>query len=40
MDANLPYLAEDINLHLQKTEQIPNKIDPKKCARHIIIKLT
>lgn len=32
-------LAINVSLHIQETEQIPNRINPKKSTRHMIIQL-
>ena len=39
MAKNFPNLARDINLQIQKDQQIPNRKNPKKSKpRHIITK--
>ena len=32
-------MAINVTLHVQETEQIPNRINPKKSTRHMIIQL-
>ena len=39
MAENSSNLAINISLHIQETEQIPNRINPQKSRRHMIIQL-
>lgn len=39
MAENSSNLAINVSLHIQETEQIPNRINPKKSTRHMIIQL-
>lgn len=39
MAENSSNLAINVSLHVQETEQIPNRINPKKSTRHMIIQL-
>ena len=40
MKGNLPNLVKEIDIQVQETQRIPNKIDPKRTTpRHIIIKM-
>ena len=39
MAENSSNLAINVTLHVQETEQIPNRINPKKSTRHMIIQL-
>ena len=40
MKENFPNLMKEINIQVQETQKIPNKMDPKRpTPRHIIIKM-
>ena len=40
MKGNFPNLAKEINMQVQETQSVPNKINAKKpTPRHIIIKM-
>ena len=40
MKENFPNLAQEINIQVQETQRIPNKLDPRRnTPRHIIITL-
>ena len=40
MTENFPNLMKEINIQVQETQKIPNKMDPKRpTPRHIIIKM-
>ena len=36
---NFPNLAEEIDIQIKEAQRIPNKLDPKRTPRHIIIKM-
>ena len=37
---NFPSLMKEINIQVQETQRVPNKMDPKRTTtRHIIIKM-
>ena len=41
MKEHFPNLVEEIDIQVQETQSVPNKLDPKRAApRHIIIKMT
>ena len=40
MKENLPSLAKEIDMQVQETQRVPNKLDPRRnTPRHIIITL-
>ena len=40
MKENFPNLMKEINIHVQETQRVPNKMDPKRSTpRHIISKV-
>ena len=40
MKENFPDLVKEINMHVQETQRVPNKMDTKRSTpRHIIIKM-
>ena len=40
MTKNFPNLVKEIDIQVQETQRVPNKLDPKRTtARHIIIKM-
>ena len=39
MKENIPNLAKEMDMHVQKAQRVPNKMDAKRTtSRHIIIK--
>ena len=40
MKENFPNLAKEIDIQIQESQRVPNKLDPKRSTpRHIIIKM-
>ena len=40
MKENFPNFVKEINIEVQETQRVPNKVDPKRSTpRHIIIKM-
>ena len=40
MKENFPNFVKEINIEVQETQRVPNKVDPKRTtSRHIIIKM-
>ena len=40
MKENSPNLVKEINIQVQETQKVPNKLDPKRSTpRHIIVKM-
>ena len=40
MNESFPNLAKEIDIQVQETQRVPNKLDPKRTTpRHIIIKM-
>ena len=40
MKENFPNLVKEIDIQIQETERVPNKLDPKRTTpRHIIIQM-
>ena len=40
MKENFPNLEKELDIQVQETQRVPNKLDPKKATpRHTIIKL-
>ena len=39
MKENFPNLVKEIDMQIQETQSVPNKVDPKTTPSHIIIKM-
>ena len=39
MKENFPNLAKEIDIQVQEAQRVPDKSDPKRTSRHIIVKM-